>query len=92
MNGGVKGASNIDRLDQELKDATYDPEFHGDMLLGDPRQSITGYLYDLYEVFARKNLKQIGLITTKALTGQGLDVSKLRLCCILIWSRSLYAQ
>ena len=73
MNGGME--TKIEKLDRELKEATYDPEFHGDMLLGDPLQIVTGYWNDISKVLAPKNLPQIGSLAYKAFTGQGLDVS-----------------
>ena len=73
MNGKME--TKIEKLDRELREATYDPEFHGDMLLGDPLQNVTGYLNDISKVLIPKNLPQIGSLAYKAFTGQGLDVS-----------------
>ena len=67
--------SQIEKLDRELREATYDPEFHGDMLLGDSLQTVTGYLDDISKILVPKNLPQFGSLAYKALTGQGLDVS-----------------
>ena len=73
MNGKME--REIEKLDRELREATYDPEFHGDMLLGDPLQTVTGYWNDISKILIPKNLPQIGSLAYKALTGQGLDVS-----------------
>ena len=75
MNGAME--TKIEKLDRELREATYDPEFHGDMLLGDPLQTVTGYWNDISKVLNPKNLPQIGSLAYKAFTGQGLDVSTL---------------
>ena len=73
MNGKME--SEIEKLDRDLREATYDPEFHGDMLLGDPLQTVTGYWNDISKILVPKNLPQIGSLAYKAFTGQGLDVS-----------------
>lgn len=73
MNGGME--TKIEKLDRELREAAYDPEFHGDMLLGDPVQTVSGYWNDLSKVLSPKNIRQIGTLAYKAFTDQGLDVS-----------------
>ena len=75
--GLMKGKmeSEIEKLDCELREATYDPEFHGDMLLGDPLQTVTGYWNDISKILVLKNLPQISSLAYKTFTGQGLDVS-----------------
>ena len=73
MNGKME--SEIEKLDRDLRETTYDPEFHGDMLLGDTLQTVTGYWNDISKILVPKNLPQIGSLAYKAFTGQGLDVS-----------------
>ena len=72
MNGVME--TKIEKLDRELREATYDPEFHGDMLLGDPVQKVTGYWNDIVKVLTPRNFGQIGTLAYKAFTDQGLDV------------------
>ena len=48
--------SQIEKLDRELREAAYDPVFHGDMLLGDPLQTVTGCLNDTSKIQVPKNL------------------------------------
>ena len=81
MNGGME--TKIEKLDRELREATYDPEFHGDMLLGDPVQRITGYWNDISKVLTPKNFGQIGTLAYKAFTDQGLDVRTYFKSCAL---------
>lgn len=73
---GVSNSENkMKQLDRELKDAIYEAEFHGDMLLGDAQQVVTGYWNDISEALATKNLRSIGsLATTYVTTWGGLNV------------------
>ena len=86
INGGME--TKIEKLDRELWEATYDPEFHGDMLLGDPVQKVTGYWNDFSKVLAPKNFRQIGTLAYKAFTDQGLDVSKRSRIYALVLNRA----
>ena len=86
MNGGME--TRIEKLDRELTEATYDPEFHGDMLLGDPVQKVTGYWNDISRVLSPKNFGQIGTLAYKAFTDQGLDVSTRSRIYALVWTRA----
>ena len=77
--GVSKAKETIEQLVQELKDSIYDAEFHGDMLLGDTQQVITGYRNNKSHALAIKSLPSIGALIKTGATGGGLNVSPSRL-------------
>jgi hypothetical protein len=64
-----------DDWNAELKKAEYVAKFHGDELLADKQNVVTGLLNDIRNVFTFRNAKEIGTVGWKAFTGKGLDVS-----------------
>lgn len=76
----VKSGKTVEELNSELGAAAknYQPEFHGDELLGDKQIVPTGTLLDIRDVFTWGNAKQIWEVLSKMVTGHGLDVSALQ--------------
>ena len=75
----IKSGRTVKELNNELEIAAknYQPEFHGDELLGDKQTLPTGTLLDIRDVFTWGNAKQIWMVLSKLVAGQGLDVCAL---------------
>ena len=75
----IKPGKTMKELNGELEIAAknYHPEFHGDELLGDKQILPTGTLLDIRDVFTWDNARQIWMVLSKLVTGQGLDVRAL---------------
>ena len=65
----------MDDLNTKLRTAGYEAKFHGDELLADKQNVMTGMLTDMRDVLTFKNAKDIGAVGWNMLRGKGLDVS-----------------
>ena len=52
----AKSRRQIEKPNRKLREAAYDPKLHGDMLLGDPLQKVSGYVNDISKTLLPKNL------------------------------------
>ena len=76
MNGNdSKAHATMDDLNVELKKARYVANFHGDELLADKQNVITGTWTDVRDVLTLENAREIGKVGWNFLRGKGLDVS-----------------
>ena len=62
-------------IDLVVGSKKYQAAFHGDDLLGDKQNALTGTLLDIRNIFVWRNTTQICRVVSKWFTGQGLDVS-----------------
>lgn len=73
--GESKAQAAMDDWNAKLKTAEYVAKFHGDELLADKQNVMTGTLNDIRKVLTLRNAKEIGTVGWKMATGKGLDVS-----------------
>ena len=78
MNGyESKAQTAMADLNAELKKSKYVAEFHGDELLADKQNMMTGAWTDMRDVLTLENAKDIGKVGWRMLRGKGVDVSLL---------------
>src|SRR5438132_11688 len=66
--------SEMDRLNEELKKASYIAGFHGDTLIGNKQVTRVGALDDIHRVFTLKNTPEIIKVLKKLIAGGGMDL------------------